>query len=34
MQMWDEFTRWMKEIEDRLNQKADIAALNELEKLL
>lgn len=34
MQMWDEFGRWMKEIEDRLNQKADIAALNELEKLL
>ena len=33
-QLQDLFARWMKDMQDALNNKADISALNELEKLL
>lgn len=33
-QLQDLFARWMKDMQDALNGKADISALNELEKLL
>ena len=30
----NEFAKWLKDIQDQLNQKADISALKELEKML